>query len=93
MRIFQCTEERVIFEPVAVLLRERFESAAQRCVSGFGVALVSFAQQLLFSLCASAEIDLCRRMLRPICRSAESSNPSFTNCSGLTSSVLPAKAE
>ena len=60
MRIFQSAEQRVVFEPVRVLLRERFESAAKSCVGGLRVALISAAQDLIFELVRFAEVDLVR---------------------------------
>jgi len=57
VRIFQGAEARVIFEPVAVVLGERFECAAQRSVGGFGVALVRAAENLIFEFMCFAKID------------------------------------
>ena len=49
MRILECTEEGVIVEPVGLLLCEGFESAAQRGIGRFCVAIVCPAQQLVFA--------------------------------------------
>src|SRR6185369_10493673 len=54
--IFESTEERVIFEPVCLLLSERFEVAAQCRIGGFCITLVGTPQDLIFELLGGAEI-------------------------------------
>ncbi len=58
MRIFESAKERIVFEPVGLLLRKSFEGAAQGSAGCLRVTNVRSAQELVLQLVRGAEINL-----------------------------------